>query len=201
MTMTETNDFQTSDLEQTILINEEIKRIVSSSAEMRLSAINAMLTARRSGKASLGFAVVSTELRTFSRQLDGYMRALSELIARLIYSVARMLNESRIERILKATLDQSDKACEMLGKTVDQKVAQICRIREGIARDWQLLSVELGRAERLCTMGVALSRSAKIEAAHGGDMASTLGQVAIQIEETVGCMRDILMTLKTQVAR
>ena len=64
-----------------------------------------------------------------------------------------------------------------------------------------MLSVELGRAEHLCTTDVALSRSAKFEAEHGGDMASTLGQVAVQIEETVGCMRDILMTLKTQVAR
>ena len=199
--MTEINDFQSSSLEQTILINEEIKRIVSSSAEIRLAAINAMLTARRSGKASLGFAVVSTELRTFSRQLDGYMHALSVLIARLIYSVSRMSNESRIERILKTTLNQSDKACEMLRKTVDQKVAQMRRIGDGIARDWQMLSVELGRAERLCTTGVALSRSAKIEAAHGGEMASTLGQVAVQIDETVGCMLDILITLKTQVAR
>ncbi len=140
--MIEINDFQASDLEQTILINEEIKRIVSSSAEIRLAAISAMLTARRSGKASLGFAVVSTGLRTFSRQLDGHMHALSELIARLIYSFSRMSNQSRIERILKTTLDQSDKACEMLGKTVDQKVAQMRRIVEGIARDWHISHAE-----------------------------------------------------------
>lgn len=190
-----------SDLEQTISINEEIKRIVSSSAEMRLSAINAMLTARRSGETSSGFAVVSTELRTFSRQLDGFMHALSGLIAKLIYSVARMLNEARMQRILGKTMNQSDKADELLQKIACRKTEQMQRVKEGIAKDWQMLALQLGRAERLCGTGVALSRSAKIEAAHGGEMASTLGQVAVQIEETVGSMRDILMTLKTQVAR
>ena len=190
-----------SDLEQTIIINEEIKRIVTGSAEMRLSAINAMLTARRSGKTSSGFAVVSTELRTFSRQLDGFMHALTELIARLIYSVAKILKEVRMQRILEKTMNQSDKADELLQKTASRKNAQMQFVREGIAKDWQMLALQLLRAERLCGTGVALSRSAKIEAAHGGDMASTLGQVAVQIEKTVGSMRDILMTLKTQVAR
>ncbi len=188
-----------SDLERTIIVNEEIKRIVATSAEMRLAAINAMLTAKRSGEKSLGFAVVSTELRIFSRQLDGYMQSLAELISGLIYSVARMLNQLRMQRIVQTAMDQSKKAGVYIEKLACLKVEHMQIARQGIVKEWDVLTLHILRAERLCGTGVALSRSAKIEAAHGGDMASTLGQVAVQIEGTVGSMRTILMSLKARV--
>lgn len=188
-----------SDLERTIIVNEEIKRIVSTSADMRLAAINAMLTAKRSGEKSLGFAVVSTELRVFSRQLDGYMQSLAELISGLIYSVARMLNQSRIQRIVQTAMDQSKKAGDYIEKLACLKMEHMRIARQGIIKEWDVLTLQILRAERLCGTGVALSRSAKIEAAYGGDMASTLGQVAAQIEGTVGSMRTILMALKARV--
>ena len=188
-----------SDLERTIIVNEEIKRIVATSAEMRLAAINAMLTAKRSGEKSLGFAVVSTELRIFSRQLDGYMQSLAELISGLIYSVARMLNQLRMQRIVQTAMDQSKKAGVYIEKLACLKMEHMQIARQGIVKEWDVLTLHILRAERLCGTGVALSRSAKIEAAHGGDMASTLGQVAVQIEGTVGSMRTILMSLKARV--
>ena len=188
-----------SDLERTIIVNEEIKRIVSASAEIRLAAINAMLIAKRSGEKSVGFAVVSTELRVFSRQLDGYMQSLTELISGLIYSVARMLNQSRMQRIVQTAMDQSKKAGVYIEKLACLKMEHMQIARQDIVKEWDVLTLQILRAERLCRTGVALSRSAKIEAAHGGDMASTLGQMAAQIEGTVGSMRTILMALKARV--
>ena len=202
-TMTTTDTSSTgghaADLERAVTVNEEIKRIVVTSSEVRLAAINAMLTAKRAGGRSLGFAVVSSELRVFSGQLDGFMQALAALIYGLIQRVAQVLKQARVLRALHMTMDQSDRACELLAALARRSREHIQRTSQDIVQEWAALSLQLERAQRLCGTGVALSRSAKIEAAHGGDMAPTLRQVAEQIEETVGSMLAILRSLTAQV--
>jgi methyl-accepting chemotaxis protein len=199
MTTTATNSSgHASDLERAITVNEEIKHIVATSSEVRLAAMNAMLTAKRAGERSLGFAVVSSELRVFSRQLDGFMQGLAGLISGLIQRVAELLKQTRVLRALQMTMDQSDKAHELLAALAQRKQEHIQRTRQGIMHEWEMLSLQLERAQRACGTGAALSRSAKIEAAHGGDMAPTLRQVAEQIEETVGSMLAILRSLTAQ---
>jgi len=201
MTTTDTSSTggHAADLERAVTVNEEIKRIVVTSSEVRLAAMNAMLTAKRAGERSLGFAVVSSELRVFSGQLDGFMQALAALISGLIQRVAELLKQTRVLRALRMTMDQSDGARELLAALARRKQEHIQSTRQGILQDWEVLSLQLERAQRLCGTGAALSRSAKIEAAHGGDMASTLRQVAEQIEETVGSMLAILTALTAQV--
>jgi hypothetical protein len=61
-----------------------------------------------------------------------------------------------------------------------------------LARQDRLLS-SLRRAQKLCSRGVAISHSAKIESAYGRDMAATLRQVSGQVEEAI---MGILETIK-----
>lgn len=180
MTTTDTSSTRghAADLERAVTVNEEIKRIIVTSSEVQLAAMNAMLTAKRAGERSLGFAVVSSELRVFSRQLDGFMQCLAALISGLIQRVAQALKQARVLRALQMAMDQSDGARELLAALARRKQEHIQRTRQDIVQDWAVLSLRLERAQRLCGTGVALSRSAKIEAAHGGDMAPTLRQVA-----------------------
>ena len=81
---------QTSDLHRVVKANEDIKKVIRISSGVNLVALNAMLIAKRSGEKSRGFAVVSSELRVFSRKLEGAMTGLGALIFELVRDAAAM---------------------------------------------------------------------------------------------------------------
>ena len=64
---------QATELSRVVKANEDIKKVIRISSGVNLVALNAMLVAKRSGERSRGFAVVSSELRVFSRKLEGAM--------------------------------------------------------------------------------------------------------------------------------
>lgn len=194
------NGRQASDLHRVVQVNEEIKKVIMASSEVNLVALNAMLIAKRSGEKSRGFRVVSSELRVFSRKLDGVMNSLGALVFGLINDAARIRKQARTYRYLLAATGQGESAKELLAPIISRKEEEIRCINQMIQKDWGRLLLQLNRALQLCEMGDALSRSAKIEAVYGGDMSATLKQVASQIDLTVGNILSTLKLLKTQLA-
>ncbi len=191
---------QTSDLHRIVKANEEIKKVIRISSEVNLVALNAMLTAKRSGEKSHGFRVVSSELRVFSRKLNEVMNGLGALVSGLIDDAASIRKQSRTCRYLQAAMDQNGDAKTLLASIVSRKEAEIRSTGQSVKKDWERLLLQLNRALQLCEMGGALSRSAKIEAVYGGDMSATLKQVANQIELTVDNILSILKSLRIQIA-
>ena len=191
---------QASDLGRVVQANEDIKKVIRISSGVNLVALNAMLVAKRSGEKSRGFAVVSSELRVFSRKLEGAMTGLGALIFELVRDAAAMRKQHHERRHLlniQARGQQMRKLMEPVLARMDERTH---KTGEEIGRDWHQLRLQLNRVLQLCETGGSLSRSAKIEAVYGGDMSVTLKQVANQIEETVNEIFSTLKLLRTQLA-
>lgn len=184
-----------SDLHLVVRANEEIKKVIRVSSGVNLVALNAMLIAKRSGEKSRGFAVVSAELRVFSRKLAVAMAELGVLIFDLTRDAAAMRKQHHeLRHLLNINVKQ-----ELIEPVLARMDERMVNTGEKIERDWCKLRLELGRVLQLCETGGSLSRSAKIEAVYGGDMSTTLKQVANQIEGTVNEIFSILKLLRTQL--
>jgi hypothetical protein len=188
-----------ADLHRVVRINEEIKKVVRISSEVNLVALNAMLTAKRSGEKSRGFGVVSSELRVFSGKLEHFMIDLETPIFELLKGVAQLLKQARVQRHFVAAMRGGDSAKRLLTPVLMRKEAELAAGGEKVKRDWSRLAMLLKRALQLCEMGGALSRSAKIEAVYGGDMTASLKQVSNQIEQTVESILAIIKALRTEM--
>lgn len=193
-------DGQADDLRRVVSVNEEIKKVIRISAEVNLVALNAMLVAKRSGERSRGFAVVSSELRVFSRKLEAAMTGLGSLIFGLVRDAAAMQKQNRARRHWLKALTQGDAARDLAQPILLNKEESMRATGQEIRRDWSRLQLQLSRALQLCETGGSLSRSAKIEAVYGGEMSATLKQVANQIEGTVNQIFDTLKLLRSQLA-
>jgi len=191
---------QAGDLYRVVKANEDIKKVIRISSGVNLVALNAMLIAKRSGEKSRGFAVVSSELRVFSRKLEGAMTGLGALIFELVRDAAAMRKQHHERRHLLNIHAQKHPVRELMEPVLARMDERMRKTAEAIARDWGKLRLQLNRVLQLCETGGSLSRSAKIEAVYGGDMSATLKQVANQIEETVNEIFSTLKLLRTQLA-
>lgn len=198
--MSEFNGSAAADLCRVVRVNEEIKKVMRISSEVNLVALNAMLTAKRSGEKSRGFGVVSSELRVFSGKLEHFMSNLQEPIFELLNDVAHILKQGRARRHFAAAMTSGgDNAKRLLAPILSRKDEVQQAGCERVGKDWSRLVMLLNRALQLCETGGALSRSAKIEAVYGGDMTASLKQVSNQIELTVENILSILKALKAEM--
>lgn len=189
-----------SSLHRVVKANEDIKKVIRISSGVNLVALNAMLIAKRSGERSRGFAVVSSELRLFSRNLDAAMNGLGELIFSLVRDAAAMQRQRQQHSHFVAVMKTNKSVRKWAEPTLARVEARMGVVEEEIRRDWQRLRLQLNRVLQLCESGRSLSRSAKIEAVYGGDMSTTLKQVASQIEATVDEIFSTLKLLRMQLA-
>jgi methyl-accepting chemotaxis protein len=175
-----------SDLARAVRINEEIKHITSASRQISLVALNALITARQAGVRSRGFAVVSRELRMLAARLETAMEVLDGVISALANNLAESLKAHRTLASIETTVGSSDSPHASLWPALSTVMHKHDEFKNAVARDWLHLQDNIRTALRMTEIGGALSRSAKIEAAYGGEMTQVLTQVAEQIETTVG---------------
>jgi replicative DNA helicase len=188
------------DLRRVVKANEDIKKVIRTSSGVNLVALNAMLIAKRSGERSRGFAVMSSELRLFSRKLEGTMGGLGTLIFGLVRDAAAMQKQQHEQQHLRAALAQGQQMRERVEQVLARKEEKMREIGKVMRQDWHNLQLQLNSVLQLCETGGFLSRSAKIEAVYGGEMSGTLKQVANKIEETVNEIISTLQLLRTQLA-
>jgi len=169
-------------------VNEEIKKIVQVSHELSVEAINAMLAARRAGSAVRGFAVVTTELRGFSSKLQLLMDELTRDMAELVREVAGLSKEMRARRHLSAALAMSGGQAAM-ATAVGRADSGLARLKAENTARWGSVQCVIEHAVRLCEVGRALARGAKIEAVYGGALSGQLSQVGAVIECTIEQIR------------
>lgn len=174
-----------ANLRRVVKVNEDIKKVIRISTEVNLVALNTMLVAKRSGEKSRGFAVVSSELRVFSRKPEGAMTGLGALIFGLVRDAAAMQKQSRERRHWLNTMAHGGPGADLVAPMLAREEATMISTGQEIRSDWYKLQIQLGHVLQMCETGGTLSRSAKIEAVYGGDMSASLKQVANQIEGTV----------------
>jgi hypothetical protein len=187
-TLTADHSASADDMRRVADVNEEIKGVVRVSHELSVEAINAMLAARRAGSAVRGFAVVTTELRGFSGKLQLLMDELTLDTTELVREVAGLSKEMRARRHLSAALAMSGGQAGMAA-TVARVDSELARLTAENTAMWGSVQRVIERAVRLCEVGRALARGAKIEAVYGGTLSGQLSQVGMVIERTIEQIR------------
>ena len=191
---------QSSDLLKVIKINEEIKKVVLISNEVNLTALNAKFMAHKSGGRAVGFGVVSTELRTFSKELDAHMEGLEKLVFGLVSKVAYVQKQVRMLGHLANAMNRSSaRHQQVLRAVLTPKSGDLEQARQAIRKGRNRFEARLVRALKLCRLGSAFAQRAKVEAVYGSELAGTLTQVSNQVEAAVEKTLAILKTIRTHV--
>ena len=187
-------------LEWMVQVNEEIKQVTNLSFGVNLVALNAMLVSKRAGERSRGFGVVSSELRMFSGKLREAMNGLGLRIYELVNDIAAIQKQSHERSHLQRAMGQGDQMSGIMGASLESKEKILLQLIQAMEKDRHQLLRQVRRTLQLCDMGTSLARSAKIESVYGGDVSSTLQQVAEEIEKTIEEILGILNTLESRLA-
>lgn len=172
-------------LERMVSINELIKRIVEISERVSLTALNASFVARKSGKTGVGFTVVTHELRAFSQRLTAEMSASSMQIFELVGMVAQMTKGQRLARHLLAAQQISKGRGGFLQPVAHGKRRRLVLDDDTSRQCGMRLAASLRMVGKRCDLGLAIARSAKVEAAYGGLLQGELAQVADDLEAAI----------------
>lgn len=183
-------------LHEIIVVNEEIKRVVGVAYEISLEATNAMLVARRAGADAVGFRVVATELRSFSRRIMQRMTVLQEVIYELSHAIANQQKRLRMHGYFGLVRNGCSRFAGELEHLLVQERDILAAAGEDIRLRRERLHQQANLAWKDCGIGRALSRNARVEAAAGGSQAGVLLQVAAQVEATIEHVFEILGRLK-----
>jgi hypothetical protein len=180
-------------------VNETLKEIVRMSRQVELSALNAMLIARRAGTSAVGFGIASGELRQFSQRLEGAVHALSGKLFDLVSDMAQIgIRRRRRDKLAAAArLADCDNCLQAsIGGNDHWMAVQAETIRQAQSG----LNLLLGQAAKLCSSGLTVARAARIEAVHGNHHAAGLRQVADEVDNVIAEVGRTLRSLQTGVA-
>lgn len=189
----------TGEFQRMIGVNETLKEIVGMSRQVEMSAVNAMLIARRAGASAVGFGVVSGELRHFSRRLEGMVHALTEQLFALVSEMAHSGIRSRRQHLLLEAAQLAE--CEgCLASAIGGNERRMAEQAEAIREAQGGLQAHLGRAVRLCDGGLNIARAARIEAVHGNAHTAGLRQVASEVDAVIEQVGRSFRTLEAGMA-
>lgn len=150
---------------QVVALNEASKALLSRSFSVNLLALDAMIQSKRGGGNLRGFDEVSSQMRTWSRDLHHELERLGELSRSIVARTSLASKQAHLIRLLQQAADRSDVAT--LTATCKRFVAAQQGLEEQLVRDWRAARQLLADLDQLGMMAIVLSRSAMIEAASG----------------------------------
>ena len=162
-----------SALHQSVLIHEEVKVVIRNCFEINLMGLNAILLAKKAGESARGFGVISGELRLLSLELQTAMQRLALLTQELLATATQRLQAERRLSKLDDAAAHSERLALMLQPAMRQAHERLAHLVEA-----NRFRECLDDANRSCTFGLVLARSARIESAYSGDMRSVLAELS-----------------------
>lgn len=184
----------TYNIDDIVVVNDSIRKIVTISRKVYIIALNAMFMARKTDGMASGFGSVTTELREFSDRLDGHMKGLSVGAYELLVQVAKQLKRSRDYRYFSRTRSELSMGIniDIVDDVLEYQASQL----EGIRHDFDVkrnqVRADLEKAKKLCDTGENLAVLAKIESVGAGGLSESLMQVAEQIGSTINEIQSVL---------
>ncbi len=179
-------------------MNEGAKELIARSLRVNLLALDAMVQSKRGGSGLRGFDEVSSQMRSWSRDLHRELEELSRLSRIVVGHASQSSKEAHLLRLLERAAASSNSplaahALEGRGRE------QLTRALE-LKRSWRQVRDALGSLDLLGMMAVVLSRSAMIEASSGtAEQRAQLNDVSEQFyrnsEAVVGVLKTLLKTL------
>ena len=188
-----------NDLLLIVRINEDIKKVVKLARRINILALNAILLSRRAGNVARGFAVISDELRGFSKELTQTMNKLTELSYEAVQVVSQHQRYRRINRFIVQTGDYVDSS--LLKKQLASSNARVAVLENTLRESYQRLQMILNDADEGGRFGSVISRSLKIEATYGGSFSQMLSQIALEFGDYIDSIPSVLNQLKIYLQR
>lgn len=185
-------------LAKVVLVNEDIKEVVRNANSINLTALNAMLMARRTGTAASGFGVVAEEMRSLSVQLESSMSGLRRLSDQLLGGVTQSLRQTRLERILHLTAARGASPAEHLAPVLDAAKIRRVALDLRIAEICAALVRDLERVVEVTRHADSLAPMARIEASWAAEHRFELGKVSTDLGQL---LRNILPVLNRLAAK
>ncbi|HMU66674.1 MAG TPA: hypothetical protein PKE57_06000, partial [Cellvibrionaceae bacterium] len=176
-----------------VRINEKIKQVVSLAFNINLLALNALVLSRQAGDAALGFAVISAELRSFSRELAQAMAALSDTSFELVNLVSLAARKGHKHQLLARALAAYQGP---LNQRLALSSTHLNAEEKALAARFEHLHEHFERAGLSVRLGTIIARSLKIEATYGGSQEAMLAQVACEFDRYIDTIPRLLAELK-----
>lgn len=188
-----------NDLNRVAVVSDQIRHIARQAFLMQLHATNAMVTTRSHGVRVPGFEVVSEQMRQLSRELGACLGDLRTATVRWLVVVSHQAAAEREAHALELARRMSPEA--------DRMVAPVAaRLRASIESDGATTAARrafvtvLDDARRLAATGCILSRTAKIEATDGGDLAAQLAESAAAFTALADSVDDSVRTIARRLS-
>lgn len=177
-----------AELRRIVRINEEIKSVVATAFKINLMAMNAIFLAKRAGQTALGFSVLSNELRRFAMDLQQQMSVLRGMTYDSVATVTALVKQARLVRVMdRARAEASGPGRNLIEQFLRSRHSEaLIRHGEQISVLNRRLNQMIADTTQLVELGSVLARSAKIEAAYGGNYSASLTQVSSDFEQIIG---------------
>src|SRR6478752_1290167 len=146
-------------------LNEAAKELISRSFQVNLLALDAMVQSKRGGSSLRGFDEVSSQMRSWSRDLHKELEHLRQLSRDVVVDVSTASKEGHLLRLLARAAASAGN--ELATQTVTARRADESEREEQLKRRWREVLDAVGDLDQLGMMAVVLSRSAMIEASSG----------------------------------
>ncbi|QBC43693.1 hypothetical protein [Iodobacter fluviatilis] len=167
-----------TELQNTVLINENIKMVIWNCFEINLMGLNAILLAKRAGRMARGFGVISGELRELSLQLQGSMNRLSSASQDMLAESSHSMTQERRNQMLLHTSEQSADNTTYLADTLSRTRLASDEHAARLRLVHQRLSEYIDEAYQACVFGVVIARAARIESAYSGEHSNVLAELS-----------------------
>lgn len=167
-----------AELQNTVLMNENIKMVIWNCFEINLMGLNAILLAKRAGRMARGFGVISGELRELSLQLQGSMNRLSRASQDMLAESSRSMTQERRSQMLLRTAVASEKNALYLAETLQRTRLAADENAARLRVVHQRLAEYIDEAYQACIFGVVIARAARIESAYSGEHAHVLAELS-----------------------
>lgn len=154
-------------LHRVIDINEAGKSLLLRSFEINLRALDAIVQSKRNGALLRGFDEVSSQIRTWSRQLQGDVERLVQCGLEAVTGASLIIRERRMRRLMAAAAERGDDASARACS--EDMQARLARHEAALSQRWRQIGGLVDDLKQLGMMACVLSRSALIEASSAGD--------------------------------
>lgn len=190
------------DLQRAIALSEIIKKVVRQCFEINMMGINAILLSRKAGDTARGFGVVSTEIRQLSDRLQANMNEIHQAAFTLVNEASSLLKRTRRVEIMRRTLTEKSEISDFLKQVFDRYQHDFDQIQSKLLTLRKALRAQVEDSFEACVLGVAISRTAKIESVYAGASSTVLSEVShrfeAQIDQMLGSMTSLKQILQTR---
>jgi methyl-accepting chemotaxis protein len=182
-----------NELTRLVEIREDVKKINKISRKIYLTALNAMLMARRAGGAGTGYARVTTDLRSFSERLEQGMYGLTNITSSTVLEVSNHVKKRRIQDTFREALRQAEIRKSGIARRL-KGLKQVNVMTAATQRGFEDMGRLIERLVHLCRQGQNVAVLAKVEAMHIGSYTDILHGIGDDVANSVDQVEVILQS-------